>query len=119
MLRRVGGILTIVANATKGSRNSKVYWAAKRFEEMIISGLIDLRSVEHHLFNIAQLSGLDGKEILTAYERITIMNDKVNYKVKLELNSRPKLDTVTMKDIHNMHFTPREYVVPALIPARG
>ena len=66
VLRRVGGILTIVANATKGSRNSKVYWAAKRFEEMIMSGLIDRGSVEHHLFNIAQLSGLDGNEILTA-----------------------------------------------------
>ena len=62
MLRRVGGILTIVPNATKGSRNSKVYWAAKRFEEMIMSGLIDRGSVDHHLFNIAQLSGLDGNE---------------------------------------------------------
>ena len=47
------------------------------------------------------------------------MNDKIDYKVKLELNNRPKLDTVTMKDIHNMHFSPREYLVPALIPARG
>ena len=119
MLRRIEGILTVVANATEGSRNSKVYWAAKRFEEMIMSGLIDRGSSRTPPIQYCQLSGLDGNEISDRDERITIMNDKVDYKVKLELNNQPKLDTVTMKDIHNMHFSPREYVVPALIPARG
>ena len=66
VLRRIEGILTVVANATEGSRNSKVYWAAKRFEEMIQFGLIDSHQAENLLFDIAKISGLDSKEISTA-----------------------------------------------------
>ena len=66
MLRRIEGILSVVANATEGSRNSKVFWASKRFEEMIRFESIDSHQAENLLFNIAKMYRLDSKEISTA-----------------------------------------------------
>jgi hypothetical protein len=63
-LRAVPGILSLLANARPGERNSITYWAACRFNEMVRDGLITQHLAEGLLLQGASRCGLNGMEIL-------------------------------------------------------
>jgi|GEM_PF-6838221 len=64
-LRAIPGILSLVANARQGERNRITFWAACRFNEMVLDGLITQRLADELLLHGASRCGLNGMEILT------------------------------------------------------
>jgi hypothetical protein len=63
-LRAIPGILSLVANARQGERNRITFWAACRFNEMVLDGLITQRLADELLLQGASRCGLNGMEIL-------------------------------------------------------
>jgi hypothetical protein len=64
-LRAIPGILSLVANARQGERNSITFLAGCRFSEMVRDGLITDSLAKELLLQGASRCGLTGMEILT------------------------------------------------------
>lgn len=61
---RVTGLLRTVNEASEGTRNDTLHWAACRVGEMVATGeLSDARRAADALSHVAATTGLDGREI--------------------------------------------------------